>query len=57
MKLGLLGKVLGHSMSPEIHGSLFRQEGCSPRMNSWKCRRQSWKNGFPVCWPTMMDLT
>ena len=28
MKLGLLGKVLGHSMSPEIHESLFRQEGC-----------------------------
>ena len=31
MKLGLLGEVLGHSLSPEIHHKLFKKLGISSR--------------------------
>ena len=47
MKLGLLGKVLGHSMSPEIHESLFRQEGCQSTYELLEVPEEKLKERLP----------
>ena len=47
MKLGLLGEVLGHSLSPEIHRKLFEKKGISSTYELIEIPKESFKEKLP----------
>lgn len=47
MKLGLLGEVLGHSLSPEIHRKLFEKKNISSTYELIEIPKESFKEKLP----------